>query len=164
MGRPFVQRSPSLKRSRKRCYSSTPGLADFREPQLCFSAKGTKLQFKTSRSGARKCLLDAMEPFECFVEDVFDLVYVQLDRVYVDIGEDICPQVSLLSTQQAQAGGEPQVYLPRWCYQEEYMRWMYDGRPPKMGDGQNYCYTNMLGDASSMTSATPNDRNDEKAV
>ncbi len=135
--------------------ASTPGLADFREPQLFFSAKGTKLQFKTSRSGARKSLLDAMESFESFFEDVFDLSFLQLDRVYVDIGKEICPQVSLLSTQRAQVGDEPQVYLPRRCCQEEYMKWMYDGRPPKMGDGPNYFYTNMLGDASSMTSVTP---------
>ena len=135
--------------------ANIPGLADFREPQLFFSAKGTKLQFKTTRSGARTRLLHAMEHFESFFEDVFDLTLVQLDRVYVDIGKEMCSQVSLLSTQRAQVGEEPQVYLPRRCCQEEYMRWMYDGRPPKMGDGQNYFYTNMLGDASSLTSVTP---------
>ena len=79
-----------------------------------------------------------MELFESFFEDIFDLTFLQLDRVYIDIGKEICPQVSLLSTQQAQVGDEPQVYLPRRCCQEEYMRWMYDGQPPKTGQGQQW--------------------------
>ena len=35
------------------------------------------------------------------------------------------------------------------------MRWMYDGRPPRKGKGQQYFYTNMLYEASSLTSVTP---------
>ena len=135
--------------------ANTPGLADFREPQLFFGAKGTKLEFKTSPTGLRKSLLDATEHFESFFEDVFDPAFVQLDRFYVDVGKEICPQVSLLVSQQAHVGEEAQVYLPRRCCQEEYMRWMYDGRPPKMGKGQQYFCTNMLFEATSLTSVPP---------
>ena len=135
--------------------ANTPGLADFRQPELFFGAKGTKLQFKTSPLGSRTTLLNAMEHFETFFEDLFDPAFVQLDRFYVDVGKEICPRVSLLALQQAHVGDEPQVYLPRRCCQEEYMRWMYDGQPPRKGKGWQHFYTNMLYDASSLTSVTP---------
>ena len=63
--------------------TNTPGLADFREPQLIVGAKGTKLQFKSSTTGSRRSLLDFMDHFESFFHDVFDENFVQLDRFYV---------------------------------------------------------------------------------
>jgi len=53
---------------------STPGLRDFREPQLFFNAKGTKLRFKTSSS--QPTLLDAMEGFEAYFADLVDLDFI----------------------------------------------------------------------------------------
>ena len=43
----------------------TPGLGDFREPQLFFTAKGTKLMFQNRPS--QPTLLDVIEEFECRV-------------------------------------------------------------------------------------------------
>ena len=63
----------------------TPGLADFRDPQLFFSAKGIKLQFKTSPS--RPTFLDAMENFQSYFELIIDSEFVHLDRFYADIGK-----------------------------------------------------------------------------
>ena len=131
----------------------TPGLADFREPQLFLGAKGTKLQFKTNSS--RPTLLDAMEYFQSFLEDVLDFSYVDKNRLYVDLGKEICPEVSLLSSQSQRVGDEPQVYLPKRCCEEQYMKWMYDDKPPKLGRGQLYFSQNMLYDAGSLTSVTP---------
>ena len=57
----------------RRCYRplpALPDLADFREPQHFFSAKGTKLQLKTSRSGAWKSLLDATETDEGWIGNI----------------------------------------------------------------------------------------------
>lgn len=82
----------------------TPGLADFREAQIFFSAKGTKLQFKTSPS--QPTILDTMENFQCYLERVIDLDFVYLDQLYVDIGKEICPRVSLLPTQRRHVDDE----------------------------------------------------------
>ena len=131
----------------------TPGLADFREPQLFLGAKGTKLQFKTNSS--RRTLLEAMEYFQSYLEDVLDFCYVDKNRLFVDLGKEVCPEVSLLVSQRQQAGDEPQVYLPKRCCEEEYMKWMYDDKPPKLGRGQLYFQRNMLYDGGSLTSVTP---------
>ena len=134
--------------------NSTPGLADFRDPQLFFAAKGTKLQFKTSPS--RPTMLDAMENFQSYFERVVDLDCVFLDRFYVDVGKEICPRVSLLASQQCHMGDEAQVYMWKRCCLEHYLREMYDGQPPaRDGQGQRYYDQNMLYEASSLTSVTP---------
>lgn len=133
--------------------NGTPGLTDFREPQLFFSAKGTKLYFKTR--GSRPTLVDIMEFFQTFFEDVMDPASVQLDRFYVDVGKEICSRAHLLSHQSLRFDDEPQVYLRKRCCLEKYMQWMYDGQPPRLGNGQLYFSQNMLHDASSLTSVTP---------
>jgi hypothetical protein len=130
-----------------------PGLADFRDPQIFFSSKGTKLQFKTSDS--RPMLNDSMRYFQSFLEDCLDLDFVEKDRLYVDIGKEICPQTSLIGEQEGQLDEEPQVYAWNRCCLEKYMNWMYDGlAPSKKGEGQRYYTQNMLYDAGSLTSVT----------
>ena len=131
----------------------TPGLADFREPQLFFSAKGTKLQFKTSPS--RPTLLDAMENFASYLERVVDLDFVQLERLYIDVGKEICNRVSRWPRQQGHIGDEAHVYMWKRCCLSKYMDWMYDGNPPPLGHGQMYYEQCMLYDACSLTSVTP---------
>ena len=74
--------------------SSTLGLADFREPHLFFTAKGTKLSFQNS--SLRPTMLDVMKHFESFLEPVIDMRFVEQDRFYVDLGKEICAGVSLL--------------------------------------------------------------------
>lgn len=37
-----------------------------------------------------------MEYFESFLEDCLDLDFIEMDRLYVDIGKEICPQTSLV--------------------------------------------------------------------
>ena len=134
--------------------NQTPGLGDFREPQLFFSAKGTKLQFKTSPS--RPTLLDAIENFQTYFERIIDVDFVFLDRFYVDMGKEICPRVSLLASQMGGVDDEPQVYVCKRCCLEHYMQWMYDGEPPAIhSQGQRYCDQHMLREASSLTSVTP---------
>lgn len=133
--------------------NTMPGLADFRDAQLFFSAKGTKLHFKTRTS--MPTLLDVMEFFESFFDDIIDRTFIQLDRLYVDVGKEICPRVHMLSRQTPHIDDEAQVYVRRRCCLEEYMRWMYDGQPPRMGSGQLYFTQNMLREACSLTSVTP---------
>ncbi|KAK3617754.1 hypothetical protein LTR22_026631 [Elasticomyces elasticus] len=134
--------------------NTIPGLADFREPQLFFQAIGTKLQFKTDSS--HPTLLDAMEMFESYFEDLIDPDFVQLERFYTDIGKEICAPTSLLQRQEAHVGEEAQVYSwKRYCL-EKYMLWMYDRQPPGAGNrGQRYYDQNMLYEASSLTTLTP---------
>ena len=74
--------------------ADVPGLADFRDPQIFFSSKGMKLQFKTS--DLRPHLGDAIEHFQSFLEDYLDLGFVETGRLYVDISKEICPQTSLI--------------------------------------------------------------------
>ena len=96
-----------------------------------------------------------MQFFQATFEDAIDPTFLQLERCYVDIGKEVCPEVSLLASQALQFGQEPQVYVHRRCCLEEYMRWMYNGQPPKSGRGQMYFHQNMLQDAASLTSVTP---------
>lgn len=133
--------------------ANKPGLADFRDPQLFFSAKGTKLQFKTSPS--RPTLLGAMKNFQSYLERVLDMDYVYQDGMYVDIGKEICPRTGLLAHQRANVDEEAQVYQWKRCCLESYMEWMYDGQAPSIGQGQRYFHQNMLYEASSLTSVTP---------
>lgn len=134
-------------------FSGHPGLADFRDPQIFFSSKGTKLQFKTS--GLRPHLGDAMEHFQAFLEDCLDLSFVETSRLYVDISKEICPQTSLIGDQESHLDDEPQVYAWKRCCLEKYMKWMYDDQAPKKGEGQRYYTQNMLHDTGSLTSVTP---------
>ena len=137
-----------------RTIDHTPGLMDFREPQLFFSAKGTKLLFKTNPS--KPTLLDAMENFQSYIERVIDMDLVFQDRFYVDLGKEICPYLSLVHTQQNTSDDEAQVYLWKRCCLQHYLRDMYDGQPPPTGGpGQRYYDQNMLYDAASLTSLTP---------
>ena len=122
--------------------NTTPSLADFRDAQLFFSAKGTKLEFKTY--GSQKTLLDVMEFFEATFESVIDTLYVELDRFYVDIGKEVCPRVHLLSQEVPHIDDEAQVYLRKRCCLEKYLQWMYDSKPPPAGRGQLYFTQNML--------------------
>lgn len=134
--------------------NNTPDLADFREPQLFFTAKGTKLAFQGSSS--RPTLLDIMEHYESYLQPLLDMSFVDLDRFYVDIGKEICPEVSHLPGQTRNVGEEAQVYSWKRCCLEEYMLWMYDGKPPSTrAKGQRYYHQNMLYEASSLTSVTP---------
>jgi hypothetical protein len=72
-----------------------PGLYDdFREPQLFFSAKGTKLLFKTSPS--RPTIVDAMENFASYFDRNMDLSFIDPSRLWIDVAKEICPRVSLL--------------------------------------------------------------------
>jgi hypothetical protein len=101
-------------------------------------------------------MLDAIENFQSYLERVVDLDFVYLDRLYVDIGKEICPRVSLLSSQRRHVGDEAQVYYWRRCCLEHYIYWMYDGQPPAAtAEGQRYYDENMLHDACSLTSVTP---------
>jgi hypothetical protein len=130
--------------------NQTPGLNGFRDPQIFFSAKGTKLQFKSNST--YPTLLDCMERFQSYLEDLMDLDFIFLDRFYVDIGKEICPNVSLLPGQPEDMS-EAQVYSWKRCCLEEYLNWMYDGKPPR--SGQKFYDQNMLRDACCLTSVTP---------
>jgi hypothetical protein len=133
---------------------NTPGLADFREPQLLCNAKGTKLIFQGPSS--RPTLLDVMEHYESYLHPILDMRFVEQDRFYVDIGKEICPSVSLLPGEHRHVGEEAQVYSWKRCCLEEYMQWMYDGKPPSSrAEGQRYYHQNMLYEASCLTSVTP---------
>ncbi|KIW22076.1 uncharacterized protein PV07_12538 [Cladophialophora immunda] len=133
---------------------TTPGLADFREPQLFFSSKGRKLKFMTSRS--RPTQLDSMERFERHFENVFDLEFVDLERTYIDVGTEICPSVSHVPTHRTHVDEEAQVYAWKRCCLEQIIRRLYDDKPPaKNGKGQRFYDQNMLYEASSVTSVPP---------
>ncbi|KAK5308814.1 hypothetical protein LTR93_012370, partial [Exophiala xenobiotica] len=133
---------------------TTPGLQDFRESQIFFSTKGTKLQFKTNP--IQPLLLDAMRNFRAFLDHTINVEFIYQDRFYVDLGKEICPPTALLSSQAIHIDEDPQTYLWRRCCLEPYIRELYDGRPPaKDSVGQRYYTQNMLYDACTLTSVTP---------
>jgi hypothetical protein len=47
-----------------------------------------------------------MENFQSYLDRVIDLDFVFPDRLYVDLGKEICSRVSLLPSQQAHVGDE----------------------------------------------------------
>jgi hypothetical protein len=139
---------------------NTPGLYDFREPQLFFSAKGMKLHFKTSPNRPR--MLDTMEAFQTYLSSIIDLDFVYLDQLYIDIGKEICPRVGFLSEQEKKAEtnvedheNNAQIYSWKRCCLESYIYNMYNGKPPPKGKGQYYYEQNMLQEVCSLTSVTP---------
>ena len=99
-------------------------------------SQGNEVAVQTNSS--RCTLLDAMEHFQSFLKDGLDFSYVDENRLYVDLGKEVYREVSLLSSQSQQVEDEPQVYLPKRCCKEQYMKWMYDNKPPKLGRGQLY--------------------------
>ena len=134
--------------------ATTPGLRDFRDPQLFLSAKDTKLRFKSTAD--QPSLLDVMDRFEAYLGGILDLDQIDEDRFFVDVAKEICPGVSLLAGQTPQVDEQPQVYSWRRCCLEEHAKRMYDGQPPtKGGAGQCYYPQHMLHDAGSLTSVPP---------
>jgi hypothetical protein len=129
-------------------------LIDFRDPQLFFSAKGTKLRFKSTPQHAT--LLDVLEQFQLYIADIIDMDLVDEDRFFIDVAKEVCPSVSVLTNQAIAFDEQPQTYLWRRCCQEKHAAHIYDGRPPtKGGRGQYYYTQNMLGEAGSLTSVPP---------
>lgn len=91
----------------------TPGVHDFRGAQIYLSGKGVKLQFKTTLS--RPSMLDAINHFHAYTEQTLNLGYIQFDRFYVDIGKEICPPDTSLTSEQLAHNIEPQVYSWKRC-------------------------------------------------
>ena len=72
---------------RRSCARST----DLSDPQLFFSAKNTKLQFKTSSSYLT--VLDVIDHFQAYFERITDRDYIFLDWVHVDLSQEICAPI-----------------------------------------------------------------------
>jgi hypothetical protein len=126
-----------------------PGLQDFREPQIFFSAKQTKLQFKTSP--AHPTVVHTIQNFNSYLARVMDMDMVYLDRLYVDLGKEICPPDSFLPDQRVYEDEEPQMYLWKTCCLKSYIQWLNDDSP---SGKQEYHQVSLLRDASNMTSLT----------
>ncbi|KAF5660631.1 hypothetical protein FDENT_13689 [Fusarium denticulatum] len=122
-----------------------PGLQDFRNPELFFQAKNTKLLFKCP--DAPHDLLAVMNSFECKLRRILDLSHICSDRLYIDVGKETCPMHNSVPSP------EPQTYLWRRCCIRHHLGQLYDGDIPK--SGQNFYHESMLRDAGAMTSLTP---------
>lgn len=134
--------------------STTPGVNDFRDAQIFFSCKGTKLQFKTNDT--RLGLGGTLRHFDAYLNDCLNLDFIHTDRLYVDVAKEICCPTRSARGLNLLPNEQPQVYLWRRCCQQKYIQWMYDDKPPPVnGDGQRYYTQNMLEDTGSLTSVTP---------
>ncbi|MCJ1472123.1 hypothetical protein MMC13_000770 [Lambiella insularis] len=139
-----------------RLIEEVPGLADFREPQLFFCAKGTKLQFKANHR--RPTLLNTIDHFLTSFEEIFDLHHVDLSRTFHDLGMEISPTVAHLHDAQLHVDEELLTYLWKRCCLQSIIRRIYDNRPgARGGPTQRYYNTSMLYDAASVTSEPPKD-------
>lgn len=134
--------------------STYPGLQDFRDPQVYFSAKGTKAFFKSTP--LQPLQLDVMDHFEIWLSTLIDMEYVDPDRFFVDLGKEICHSVSALIHQPLAFDEQPQIFLWKRCCLEKHAQNLYHGRPPAKGSrGQYYYSQNMLFDSGSLTSIPP---------
>ena len=131
-----------------RTVSTTPGLHDFADVQLFFSAKGTKLLFKPAQDQA-PTVHGCLEQFFTFVDRVLDTDYMDLKDCYVDLGKETCPSVHCLSRQALPRDSEPQTLLWRHCCLKTYVQKMYGNRP----NGNHVFYdVAMLRDTSNLSS------------
>ena len=129
-----------------------PGLHDFRDPKLYFSAKGTKLQFKPQTPS--QTVLAVMENFKSQLHNVLSFPYVLPEQLYVDMASEICPpNPSRFANPEAATSEKAQTYLWQRCCLKAYLEWLYDGKVPK--SNQNIYHNVMLRDACDMTSLTP---------
>ncbi|RKK64994.1 hypothetical protein BFJ69_g16525 [Fusarium oxysporum] len=122
-----------------------PGLQDFRNPELFFQAKNTKLLFKSP--DAPHDLQAVMNSFECKLRRILDFSHIRSDRLYIDVGKETCPMPDAVPSP------EPQTYLWRRCCIRHHLGQLYDGDIPK--SGQNFFHESMLRDAGAMTTLTP---------
>ncbi|KAM5359955.1 hypothetical protein ACJA88_014995 [Fusarium oxysporum] len=122
-----------------------PGLQDFRNPELFFQAKNTKLLFKCP--DAPHDLLAVMTSFECKLRRILDFSFICSDRLYIDVGKETCPMPDGVPSP------EPQTYLWRRCCIRHHLGQLYNGDIPK--SGQNFYHESMLRDAGAMTTLTP---------
>ncbi|GKU23080.1 unnamed protein product [Fusarium langsethiae] len=114
-----------------------PGLQDFRNPELFFQAKNTKLLFKSP--DAPQDLLPAMNSFDCKLRRILDFSHICSDRLYIDVGKETCPMPNSVSP------SEPQTYLWRRCCIRHHLGQLYDGNIPKSGQNfyhESSCSTN----------------------
>lgn len=133
--------------------AKTPGLHDFRDARIYLSAKGTKLQFKVTPP--HSAMSDTIENFQAYLEQTLNLDHLECDQFFVDIGKEVCPPKSSLTSDDDAPHVEAQVYSWKRCCLEENLKQFYDGQPPSMGGpGQRYYEQNMLYEASSLTSET----------
>ena len=72
-----------------------------------------------------------MENFRQYFERIMDLDYVFLERFFVEIGKEICPQVSLLAHQDTYTDDEAQVYLWKRCCLQHNLRWLQSEHAPR---------------------------------
>jgi len=142
--------------------NNTPEFSAFRDPQLFFSAKGTKLHFKSNQGSPT--ILDVMENFQSYLDFLIDLDYVHLDRFYLDLAKEICPENNL-DPDNPDPDNPAHIYSWKRCCLENYLNWIYDGNPPKLGSpGQRFYNQNMLRDACNLTSVTPKSSKLRKVV
>lgn len=126
------------------------GLRHFREPQIFFSAKGTKLRFKSNSHFPG--VQGTLEQFSAYLQSCVNMTFVDQDRFYVDIGKETCPSNPRPGT----VGESAHVFLWRRCCLESYMKWQYDDKlPANNGPGQQYYPQSMLWEAGCLTSVTP---------
>lgn len=101
--------------------TSGSGLQDFRDVQLYILAKGTKLQFKTDLGLADSSLNNTLNNFQVYLDGILNLKHLSLDRFFVDIGKEICPPLTTVSSANEIVAVELQVYSWRRCCLQEYI-------------------------------------------
>lgn len=132
----------------------------FQNAQLFFSAKGTKLRYKERTGGAN--LLRTLESFlEAFKRDI-DVNYIYPDRVYTDVGKEVCPLASRPGRPNDQVEArEPHVLLWRRCCLERILNTLWDRTRDRdellttTRFNKQFYSVSMLHDAANCTSAPP---------
>jgi hypothetical protein len=122
------------------------GLQDFQGVQIFFTAKNLKVLSK------RPTLERMWSDYFLRWDQTIDNDYIDPDRVWIDIGKEVCARPSFLWYQDA-GDQQAETYLWRPCCLETYWHWSLHGCSPKTKLRSVY-QTALLRDAGGMTLLT----------
>lgn len=128
----------------------------FQNAQLFFSAKGTKLRYKEWRGGST--LLRTLRSFlEAFNRGI-DSDFVYADRVFVDVGKEVCPRKGE-GGRRYDEDEEQSAHMLMWkrCCLKRILNELWDRQdgdvPTAVRVNQQFYSVSMLQDAANCTSA-----------
>ena len=120
-------------------------LIDFRETQLFFNVKEFKLKFKIEKQ--QSSMIDCIDRFLTLLNNVIDLQYVNLNRMYVDLAQKECARFHDRRLRIISIVKRSHIYFFRRCCFRFCVKTMFDDR-----DDHTYHIVTLLRDVVNLIS------------